>query len=301
MKDSPLVSILINNYNYAQFLGNAIESAFHQTYKNVEIIVVDDGSTDNSLEILEKYSDRILAVPKPNGGQASAFNMGVAKSQGDILCFLDADDLFTPEKVEEVVNVFQAHPEVNWCLHPLQYLHGDRIEMIRHTYTGSSGVYDVTDSMKRGKLKGKIPFEGTATSGVCLTRSLSQKLFPMPEEIRITSDDYIKYAALGTSPGYVLLKELSVQRIHANNAYTLRTGNRAKALKAKIHLLTAYWLKTNIPPIRKFANNLFATGINDYQHFDPENQEIVNNYLSTLTFSEKIEINLRSFYYRIKP
>ncbi len=72
----PLVSILINNYNYGRFLSKAIDSALNQEYQNIEVIVVDDGSTDDSRKIIESYGERIKPVLKENGGQASAFNAG---------------------------------------------------------------------------------------------------------------------------------------------------------------------------------------------------------------------------------
>ncbi|MBN1874039.1 MAG: glycosyltransferase family 2 protein, partial [Anaerolineae bacterium] len=106
MVDTPLVSILINNYNYAEFLSAAIDSGLAQTYPNVEVVVVDDGSTDNSREVIAGYKNRIIAVLKENGGQASAFNAGVAASRGDIVCFLDSDDIFLPEKITEIVTAF---------------------------------------------------------------------------------------------------------------------------------------------------------------------------------------------------
>ena len=102
----PLVSILINNFNYCQYLTRAIDSALSQTYAPIEVIVVDDGSTDGSQQVIAGYSSKVIAVLKENEGQASAFNAGVASSRGNILCFLDSDDWFYPTKVEEVVKVF---------------------------------------------------------------------------------------------------------------------------------------------------------------------------------------------------
>ena len=80
---APLVSIVINNYNYGRFVGSAIESALEQSYSNTEVIVVDDGSTDTSREVIASFGDRIGAVLKANGGQASAYNAGFAASKGD--------------------------------------------------------------------------------------------------------------------------------------------------------------------------------------------------------------------------
>ncbi len=87
VNDAPLVSILINNYNYARFLDEAIASALNQTYGAVEVIVVDDGSTDNSRSVVASYGNRVRLIAKGNGGQASAFNSGFAASSGDVICF----------------------------------------------------------------------------------------------------------------------------------------------------------------------------------------------------------------------
>src|SRR5215213_900396 len=98
MKTEPLVSVIIDNYNYGRFLREAIDSALGQTYPRVEVIVVDDGSTDDSRAVIAAYGDRVVPVLKENGGQASAFNAGFAASRGELICFLDADDTFMPEK-----------------------------------------------------------------------------------------------------------------------------------------------------------------------------------------------------------
>ena len=79
----PLVTVLINNYNYGRFLREAIDSALNQTYGNVEVVVVDDGSTDESRDIIDGYAGRIVSVLKKNGGQGSAFNAGIAASRGE--------------------------------------------------------------------------------------------------------------------------------------------------------------------------------------------------------------------------
>src|SRR5712692_1029705 len=94
-------SIIINNCNYGQFLKAAIDSALSQTYLHKEVIVVDDGSTDNSREIIAgSYGSRIVPVLKENGGQASAFNAGFAVSRGEVVFFLDSDDMLLPRSEE---------------------------------------------------------------------------------------------------------------------------------------------------------------------------------------------------------
>jgi len=112
--DLPLVTILIDTYNYGHLIGRAIESALNQTYppSRTEILVVDDGSTDNTAEVVQRYGDRIRYIVKTNGGQASAMNEGIRHARGELICLLDADDYFYPDKVALVADLFRSRPEV---------------------------------------------------------------------------------------------------------------------------------------------------------------------------------------------
>ena len=97
MTRSLAVDIVVDNYNYGRFLEAAIDSALAQRHPRTRVIVVDDGSTDHSPAVVARYGDRITAVLKQNGGQASAFNEGWARCRGDAVIFLDADDLLLPD------------------------------------------------------------------------------------------------------------------------------------------------------------------------------------------------------------
>ncbi|MEO5904128.1 MAG: glycosyltransferase family A protein [Gemmatimonadaceae bacterium] len=112
-----LVSIVVNNHNYGRFLRDAIDSALDQKYHSIEVIVVDDGSTDDSRQVMTSYGDRILPVWKRNGGQGSAFNAGFAKSRGEVVIFLDADDALLPDAVECIMKEFRPGvSKVHWPL-----------------------------------------------------------------------------------------------------------------------------------------------------------------------------------------
>jgi glycosyltransferase involved in cell wall biosynthesis len=303
---APLVSILINNYNYGHFLATAIDSALNQTYDHVEVIVVDDGSTDDSHEVLASYGDRIQTILKPNGGQASSFNAGFAASRGEIICLLDADDWFVPHKVARVVAALGQNAAAGWCFHPLTMLDTTTQTIQPQSYRQDSGQYDVSGWMERqGKLAGLLPFDGTATSGLCFTRSLLRQILPMPEEKYISlSDDYIKYVAFGLTPGYVELEELAVQRLHGNNAFTARADQHKQQMRARIHVLTAYWMRHNFPHLVKFANNLFAAGKHFYttvEAMTEEDYQVIEQYWHDTPGRDRLLIRVKTFYYRYKP
>jgi glycosyltransferase involved in cell wall biosynthesis len=105
----PLVSIIIPCWNCESFVGQAIESAIAQTYRNIEIIVIDDGSTDESLEVIKSYGQRILWETGPNRGACAARNRGFAISQGGLLQFLDADDHLHPDKILQQVEYMNGY------------------------------------------------------------------------------------------------------------------------------------------------------------------------------------------------
>ncbi|HEY9892732.1 MAG TPA: glycosyltransferase [Candidatus Sericytochromatia bacterium] len=312
MKDNPLFSIAINNYNYARFLPEAIDSALKQTYPHTEVIVVDDGSTDNSREIIASYGDKIIPVFKDNGGQASAFNAGFAASRGDIICFLDADDAFVPEKAAQVVEAFGAREDSGWCFHSLKWVDADGKTSINKNSHEDSSInqishespireYDLREHIKKGKLKDKLD-NLPSTTGLCFTRSLLQQILPMPEAKRIgLNDGYLEFTAIGLSKGMILDQELALYRVHGSNAYSQRKDSQK--VQARISTLTAYWMRTKFPEFSKFTNNLLATGLGMYGRaggVEAECQEFVKRYLSSVTLPEKFEIYTRALYNYLK-
>ena len=121
----PTVSVVIPNFNYARFVGQAIESALSQSVKPLEVIVVDNGSTDNSLEVLRAFGDRIRLLAQPrNLGQSGARNAGIAAVRGELVALLDADDMWLPGKLEKQIPLF-ARPEVGLVYGGYRLVTGD--------------------------------------------------------------------------------------------------------------------------------------------------------------------------------
>lgn len=112
LKDEYTVSVIIPNYNYGRFLGEAIESVLAQTRPADEIIVVDDGSSDDSVEIARSFGSAVKVIVQKNGGVGAARNHGVREASGDIVAFLDSDDRWYPEKLERQLGIFCEDAEV---------------------------------------------------------------------------------------------------------------------------------------------------------------------------------------------
>ncbi len=239
-----LVSIVINNYNYEQFLSAAIDSALAQTYPNIEIVVVDDGSTDRSREIIASYGDRLVAVLKENGGQASSLNAGFAASSGDIICFLDADDLFTPDKVDRVVQLFdRTEWQTDLLLNNfLATIDRDRnpveIDLVNgilsapgewqflpeltgkpRFFDGDLALVSTPDLVYKFAAKYRfMPYLGVQTSGITISRSLATKVFPLPAKgVKISADVFLVKAAALIGNVYSTTRSLTEYRIHQNN------------------------------------------------------------------------------------
>src|SRR5919112_6190031 len=117
----PLVTVVIPCYNQAHFLGEAIESVLSQSYRNFEIIVVDDGSTDETSEVASRYEE-VRLIRQENRGLSGARNTGIRDSQGEFLVFLDADDKLLPGALEAGLRCFEAHPECEFVFGDFRYI-----------------------------------------------------------------------------------------------------------------------------------------------------------------------------------
>jgi len=112
---APLVSIIIPTFNYGRYISNAINSALQQTYPNVEIVVVDDGSTDETQVVLAKYEGKIRSIRQDNQGASAARNRGIREAEGEYIAFLDADDRYRPDNIARKLSYLQQRPEFRWC------------------------------------------------------------------------------------------------------------------------------------------------------------------------------------------
>lgn len=295
---SPLVSVLVKNYNCEAYLKQAIDSVLSQTYENIEVIAIDDGSTDRSRELIDSYGDKVVKVYKENGGEASALNAGFSASSGDIVCILDSDDFFCPEKVAEAVKVFESYRDIDWCFHDLRWVN-ENAELLPEVSTQrTASECDIRSRLKSGKLPPPLP----ASSALCFRRTLLEEIFPLPVSDAIrTSDLYIKYSAAARSKGFFPGKVWAFHRIHGNNAATFRKniGN----LKARKLIYTGTWVSQEIPGFKKFANKLVGAGIALNARTgerDRQNTQAIKAYLSACSPWDKWQVGFIGAAYFLK-
>jgi glycosyltransferase involved in cell wall biosynthesis len=242
LSSCPKVSVLISSYNYEAFLGEAIQSVLGQTWENFEAVVCDDGSTDNSVEVAQRYSRRdrrVRVIAKKNGGQASGLNAAFRESSGEILCLLDADDVFHPEKLERVVQGFQRQPDAGFGVHRVL-----RVDCNRRP----QGVWPLRPALPEGWHGDRMLKEGGVlsymppASGLSLHRTVAERIFPLPEAAPCGSlaDQVItRHAPLLTSV-VRSLEVLAEYRLHGSNSYEQSRVTPESLLK-RIESCRALW------------------------------------------------------------
>lgn len=245
----PDVSIIIVNYNYGRFVGEAIDSALAEATGSAEVIVVDDGSTDGSQALIAGYGRAITAVMGPRQGGAQAFWQGLAAARGEIVCLLDADDRFLAGKVALVKAQFAAYPEAGWVFHRMENDDAPAAGLLPEGWT------DWRAALGRGE---HLPYLPTATSSMAFRRSLLARLLPLPlpllHDARGAIDDfYLKAGAMGLAPGVMDYRRLTWRRLHANNTYVSADPVALARRQGELRVATAMRLYVAVPAIRRAA------------------------------------------------
>jgi hypothetical protein len=218
-----LVSVLIDTYNHERFIEDAVSSVLTQDFpaSDCEILVVDDGSTDRTPDILSKFASQVQIYRKPNGGQASAFNHGIPKCQGEIIAFLDGDDWWASNKLSTVVNAFSSHPAVGLVGHSITEVLADgsrRSELIR-----DSPQFHI-DSMTGARIF-RLRKSFLGTSRMAFRADLLRRIGPVPEALIIEADEFLFTLGSLFSEVLLLREPLTFYRLQGQNLYQVSDGN----------------------------------------------------------------------------
>jgi glycosyltransferase involved in cell wall biosynthesis len=187
MISAPLVSVIIPTYNRAETVRRSIESALEQSYRPLEVIVVDDGSTDATREVLEAYDDRIRPIYQANGGPSVARNTGAAEALGEFIAFLDSDDTWQPEKIARQVALMLAGGEkVSCCICNAAVIQGN------NTGTTTFRASDVMTGMREGFWMNPAPLLATRfilfNQVAMIRRDAFEKVGGFKPEMRLLED-----------------------------------------------------------------------------------------------------------------
>jgi hypothetical protein len=260
---TPRASIVINNFNYARFLPQSIESALAQTYPETEVIVVDDCSTDGSRDIIRSYGDRLVPVlQENNGGQAAAMNAGFAASRGDLVIFLDADDYLYPNAAEMVAAALgRGVGTIQYRLHLVDGA-GSRIDL----YPPPEVAFDSGNVVPKLLATGR--YQGTVTSGNAFSRATLSAILPIPaERFRISADGYLVTSAPFHGSVASIDAPLGAYRMHGGNLWLKGPSMVKRFQRSILHDFD----KHQVLRERAAAASLAATaqpGLNDYQHLE---------------------------------
>lgn len=275
----PAVSVIINNYNYESFVGQAIDSSLKQSYSKIEVIVVDDGSKDKSAEIIKSYGNQVNAIIKQNGGQASAMNVGFEASSGDLILFLDADDYLFPNAVETIVSAWQPGVAQIQSRLNLVDIQGQYIDL----YPAPEIDFDVGDVLPLLLTKGR--YNTTVTSGNCFSRKVMEKILPIPEEeFRISADGYLVTVAPFYGEVRAVETVIGGRRKHGNNLWAssnsgltpekIRKSVEHDFLRYKYLKKTAYELSHETKKNFELRDHLHVQDRIVSLRLDPENHPI---------------------------
>ena len=197
-----LVSCIVPAYNAERWLGDALESILAQTYQPLEILVVDDGSTDGTPDVVASFGERIVGLRQPNAGPASALNRGLGASRGELVAFLDADDLWPPRKLELQAARLSAAPELAACYGLVQNFWTDDVKIEAEALRGHRIL---------------SPLPGLVTGTLLARRSTFDRLGPFVDQRHAYALDWalrLKHAGLAHE---VLDEVLLLRRYHQGN------------------------------------------------------------------------------------
>jgi glycosyltransferase involved in cell wall biosynthesis len=226
----PSVTVLIDTYNHERFIEEAIVSVLEQDFppSEKEILVVDDGSTDRTPEIVRKFEPRVRLLRKANGGQASAFNAGVPEAKGEIIAFLDGDDWWKKNKLSAVMKAFEGTPAVGVVGHGIIQV-DDLTRKSTILLPETPEYFDMRSAAGAQVFRNLMCFLGT--SRVAIRRDVLMRVLPIPETLTIEADEFMSAVAVACGGAILLVEPLTFYRLHDQNLFQFRTNDAVRMRK----------------------------------------------------------------------
>jgi hypothetical protein len=231
----PAITALIDTYNHERFIEQAIESVLRQDFPapEIEILVVDDGSSDRTPDLVRKFEPRVRLIRKTNGGQASAFNTGIPEARGEIIAFLDGDDWWAPNKISCIAEVFAKNPQIDMVGHGFVQTSPESERVISSPIPKPLRL----DSVESAHLF-RLHRCYLGTSRLALRTPIAQSAVPIPESLVFEADEYL-FTVAGVLSAFVILPDpLTYYRAHGDSLY-LAAGSNRNGARRKQQILAA--------------------------------------------------------------
>ena len=248
----PAVTVLVDTYNHERFIEEAIVSVLEQDFpaSEMEILVVDDGSTDCTPEVVRKFEPSVRVIRKANGGQASAFNVGIPEAKGEFIAFLDGDDWWAKDKLSRVMHAFGQDPTLGVVGHGIVLVYPDGSQVREVLREGFRFQANTPDGARLFRLRKNF----LGTSRLVLRADLAQRIIPVPEELRFQADEYLFTLASVLQPVAVLPEAMVFYRQHATNYYQLSQQNSAARAPQK-QIVLSHIAQTLSDQLRRITLN----------------------------------------------
>lgn len=215
----PTITVLVDTYNHERFIEEALVSVMEQDFSpaDMEILVVDDGSTDRTPEIVRKFEPRVRLIRKKNGGQASAFNAGIPEAQGEIVAFLDGDDWWSRNKLSRVVETMSADSQLGIVGHGIVIVHRDGSEQLETLRESLHFQANTLEGARLFRVRGSL----LGTSRMTIRAEVLRRIGPVPEALVVEADEYLFTLASVLAGAEILSETLTYYRLHEANGFQL--------------------------------------------------------------------------------
>jgi glycosyltransferase involved in cell wall biosynthesis len=246
---TPTVSVLVDTYNQQSFIEQALVSVLEQDLgrENFEIVVIDDGSTDDTPDIVQKFVPRVRYVHKANGGQGSAFNAGIAELRGEIVAFLDGDDWWAPNKLRTVVEALEREPDAGAVGHGItEYRGPGQQRVITPKASCRLHLRDVQGACQFRNVKAFL-----GTSRLTVRRKFLDRVLPVPPTLAFEADEFLFTTVIAVADFLLLPQALTYYRLHANNLFQYGVPDEAKMRRK--HGVLAELVRTLPPALKRLG------------------------------------------------
>ena len=247
----PLITVLVDTYNHERYIEQAILSVLEQDFPaaEMEIVVVDDGSTDRTPEIVAKFASQVRVLRKKNGGQASAFNAGIPESHGQFVALLDGDDWWAKGKLAAVLDSFERNPEDAAVGHGYYEVQEATNEM---RVCAPAETKFLNLATPEAASEARLNWGFLLPSALTVRRKVLDQVIPIPEVLVFSADSAFQMASMAA--GFRVLQEpLFYYRLHADNLYAVDESNTAKVrrkyelVETSMELLEAQLMRLDVP------------------------------------------------------